>query len=62
MGETAMSPIIVELGTVEIPVFARMTYSSAVPRSTALAPLAALTMAAAESKNKVNFMLDLNLD
>jgi hypothetical protein len=62
MGETAMLPVITELGTVEIPVLARMTKLLAVvPRSTlVVVPLAALTMAIAESKNRLNFMSDLD--
>ena len=34
LGETAMSPVIVDCGTVEIPVFVRIAYFSAVPSST----------------------------
>jgi len=34
MGDTPMSPIIFELGTVEIPAFVRITKFSALPRST----------------------------
>ena len=34
MGETAMLPVITELGTVEMPAFERMTKSSADPRFT----------------------------
>jgi hypothetical protein len=33
IGDTAMSPVITELGTVEMPDFARMTKLLAVPRS-----------------------------
>ena len=60
MGETAMLPVITELGTVEIPVLARMTKLLAVvPRSTlVVVPLVTLTMAIAESKNRFKFMLD----
>jgi hypothetical protein len=42
MGETPMSPVIVELGTVEIPLFARMVKLQADPRSIGEGPLGPL--------------------
>jgi hypothetical protein len=60
MGETAMSPVITELGTVEMPVFARMTKLPAVPRSTGSAPIETLIMVTVERIKRFNFMSDLD--
>jgi hypothetical protein len=67
MGETAMFPVIVELGTVEIAAFARMANSpAAFPSGTGGTllgvPLTALTMTITESKKRFKFiMLDLDV-
>lgn len=59
-GDTAIFPVIAEVGTVEIPLFARMVQLLAVPRRTILLPLAALITlyVAIESKIRFFFMLD----
>jgi hypothetical protein len=50
MGETPMLPLMEEAGTVEMPVFTRMTNSSALPSLTAgSAPVAALAKATTDS-------------
>jgi hypothetical protein len=56
-------PVMEEVGTVEMPVFARMTKLPAVLRSTTAivsADVAALTRAATDSNKRFNFMIDLD--
>jgi hypothetical protein len=62
MGETPMSPVMEELGTVAMPVLARMTYSPATPRSTVEGEekVAEAALIKAESNKRFNFMVGLD--